>query len=197
MPPAKPLPRVVPETSTFWPAAKWEARSSVPTGKSASGVTENSTRARLMGTPCALKWPASGAVTCFGLRLPDPTCSAERPSFPSVFTCVTCGGMGIEIQKRERRGNERSEASAPRLAVVQPEDRERHALAPRRPRGGHAALDGDEAGAARAWSRFSGRKRLRFERQLNNARRRPRGPLPRPRGGRRAGGGGGGGGGEG
>ena len=49
--PWKPLPMLVPVTSTYCPATKWLARSSVPTGISASGVTRNSASRRLIGTP--------------------------------------------------------------------------------------------------------------------------------------------------
>lgn len=45
--PWKPLPIEVPVTSTNCPATKCEARSSWPTGSSASGVTRNSASLRL------------------------------------------------------------------------------------------------------------------------------------------------------
>ena len=35
------------EQSTYWPGTKWEATNSVPTGKTASGVTWNSKSFRL------------------------------------------------------------------------------------------------------------------------------------------------------
>ena len=43
MPPAKPLPMVVPVTSTNWPGTKCAAVSSAPTSSSASAATRNST----------------------------------------------------------------------------------------------------------------------------------------------------------
>ena len=49
--------RAAPCTSTNCPAVKWLARSSVPTGSRASGVTWNSASLRLLSTPAAAKWP--------------------------------------------------------------------------------------------------------------------------------------------
>ena len=43
--------------STYWPAVKWQAPSSVPTGSRASGVTLNSASLRLTSTPAAAKCP--------------------------------------------------------------------------------------------------------------------------------------------
>ncbi len=43
MPPAKPLPLVMPQTSTFWPTAKCAADKVAPGSKIASASTRNST----------------------------------------------------------------------------------------------------------------------------------------------------------
>lgn len=48
-----------PRMSTYWPGTKCAAVTSVPTGSTASGVTLNSCRRRLMGTPAAAKCPRS------------------------------------------------------------------------------------------------------------------------------------------
>ena len=62
MPPAKPLPLLVPHTSTLWPTTKCAADSVAPGSSSASGATRNSTSFAFGSTFALAKWPR------FGLR---------------------------------------------------------------------------------------------------------------------------------
>jgi hypothetical protein len=76
MAPAKPLPVVVPVTSTNWPATKWSAVSSAPTGIMFSAATRNSAILRLGSTLATAKWPRSAFETFLTLAFPTPSCSA-------------------------------------------------------------------------------------------------------------------------
>ena len=76
MPPAKPLPVVVPVTSTNWPATKWSAVISAPTGISVLGTTRNSASLRFGSTLATAKRPRSAFETFLTLALPTPSCSA-------------------------------------------------------------------------------------------------------------------------
>ena len=73
MPPANPLPVVVPVTSTNWPGMKWSAVISAPTGISASSDTRNSASFCFGSTLATAKRPRSAADTFFTLALPTPT----------------------------------------------------------------------------------------------------------------------------
>src|SRR6185503_15085240 len=88
MPPAKPLPMVVPVTSTNWPTTKWSAVISAPTGIIASALTRNSAIVRLGSTLATAKRPRSALLTFLTLRVPEPSCRATYPSF-SLLRCAT------------------------------------------------------------------------------------------------------------
>ena len=75
MAPWKPLPWLVPVTSTCWPLTKWSAVISAPTSIRLSGLTRNSASLRLGSTFATAKLPRSARVTRLGLRLPAPSWS--------------------------------------------------------------------------------------------------------------------------
>ena len=76
MPPAKPLPCVVPQTSTLCPTAKCAADSVAPGSSSASAATRNSTSFAFGSTFALAKWPRFGCETFFTLARPQPSCTA-------------------------------------------------------------------------------------------------------------------------
>ena len=60
MTPAKPLPLLVPTTSTSWPASKMSTASSWPSVYSAASAVRTSVRWRRGVTPAFSKWPVAG-----------------------------------------------------------------------------------------------------------------------------------------
>ena len=76
MPPAKPLPLLVPVTSTFWPTTKCAADSEAPDSSTASAETRNSTSFFFGSTFRRAKCPRFGWVTFFTLAVPLPSCRA-------------------------------------------------------------------------------------------------------------------------
>src|SRR5215213_5500455 len=86
MPPAKPLPMLVPVISTYWPGTKCAAVISAPIATSASSETRNSANFDFGSTFAAAKWPRCGLVTFLTLAAPTPSCSAVYPS----LSCVRC-----------------------------------------------------------------------------------------------------------
>ena len=76
MAPAKPLPLVVPTTSTFWPTTKCAASSVAPGSSTASSATRNSASFAFGSTFALAKWPLFGLVTFFTLAWPQPSCTA-------------------------------------------------------------------------------------------------------------------------
>src|ERR1043165_362640 len=88
MPPAKPLPMVVPVTSTNWPTRKRSAVISAPTGITESSLTRNSAIVRLGSTLATANRPRSALLTFLTFRVPAPSCSATYPSF-SLLRCAT------------------------------------------------------------------------------------------------------------
>ena len=76
MAPAKPLPMLVPHTSTNWPITKWPTVRPVPGSSSASSLTRNSASLALGITLALAKWPRIGLVTFFALARPTPSWTA-------------------------------------------------------------------------------------------------------------------------
>mmetsp|Transcript_19773 Transcript_19773/g.42981 ORF Transcript_19773/g.42981 Transcript_19773/m.42981 type:complete len:201 (+) Transcript_19773:213-815(+) len=76
MTPWKPLPLLVPHTSTSCPGTKCRALIRVPAGSSASADTRNSPSFRLGSTPALPTCPAVDLFTRLGLATPTPSCSA-------------------------------------------------------------------------------------------------------------------------
>ena len=76
MAPAKPLPMLVPQTSTYWPTTKCPTVRAVPGSSSASSLTRNSASLALGVTLALAKWPRIGLVTFFALARPIPSCTA-------------------------------------------------------------------------------------------------------------------------
>src|ERR1044071_7553653 len=74
--PAKPLPMLVPVTSTYCPGRKCAAVISAPTSTSASSETRNSARRAFGSTLALAKWPRCGFVTFLTLAVPTPSWSA-------------------------------------------------------------------------------------------------------------------------
>ena len=62
---------VVPVTSTNWPATKWSAVISAPTGMTASSETRNSAILRFGSTLATAKWPRSALRDVLHLGLAD------------------------------------------------------------------------------------------------------------------------------
>ena len=76
MAPAKPLPMLVPHTSTYWPTTKWPTDRLVPGSSRASSLTRNSASLALGVTLALAKWPRIGFVTFLALARPMPSCTA-------------------------------------------------------------------------------------------------------------------------
>ena len=81
MPPANPLPMVVPVMSTNWPGMKWAADSSTPTSRTFSGATRNSASFFLGSTLALAKVVRCALATFFTLAAPAPSWKAKYPSF--------------------------------------------------------------------------------------------------------------------
>ncbi len=71
--PAKPLPTVRPDTSTFCPATKWSAVNSAPTSIRLSSETRNSTTWRFGSTSALAKWPRSALEVFLAFLAPAPS----------------------------------------------------------------------------------------------------------------------------
>mmetsp|Transcript_25180 Transcript_25180/g.59947 ORF Transcript_25180/g.59947 Transcript_25180/m.59947 type:complete len:229 (+) Transcript_25180:267-953(+) len=120
MAPWKPFPMVVPATSTRCPAAKCEARISVPSGSSASGLTGNSCSTRLRVPSCVAR-----PLRRLSRTVPMPTCTASVTSPRSFdFTCVTWQ-LSIQSTVRGIRTPHSSQVCViPALTAMTPERRE-------------------------------------------------------------------------
>ena len=77
MPPAKPLPRLVPTTSTTWPASNTSTVSSWPSVCSDASPVRISATYRRGVTPALAKCPACGLVALRGSIAPYATWIAE------------------------------------------------------------------------------------------------------------------------
>src|ERR1700722_5962801 len=89
MVPWKPLPTVVPVTSTIWPALNMSTLSSPPVASSSPSplLKRNSCEVYPAATFALAKWPGSALVTREGRRLPMVTWTARYPSALSFLTC--------------------------------------------------------------------------------------------------------------
>src|SRR6185312_6109197 len=76
MTPWKPLPTVVPVTSTFWPGTKCSTVISAPTSIMLSAETRNSATFALGSTDAVAKWPRSAFDVFFTLARPTPSWTA-------------------------------------------------------------------------------------------------------------------------
>ena len=77
MPPAKPLPMLVPVTSTYWPGEEVRGGDLGPDRRPARLRRPGTRRACAFGSTLALaKWPRCGLVTFLTLAAPTPSCSA-------------------------------------------------------------------------------------------------------------------------
>src|SRR5579859_7531934 len=120
MPPAKPLPILVPTTSTYWPATKCAAVISAPTGTNASSDTRNSARCALGSTFAAAHW------LCYVLDLGATNAELQRDVAVAILGAVGDNLAIIDTQHRYRH-----------MAAIVGED------------AAHAELFRDEAGTHR------------------------------------------------
>ena len=90
--PVKPLPLLMPVTSTRSPAPKTSAPMTWPTSKPLRSSTRISARCRWAGALAFLRWPSSGLERRWGLVSPNATWTAEYPSRSGVFSCTTRHG---------------------------------------------------------------------------------------------------------
>src|ERR1035441_10157983 len=92
MTPAKPLPLLLPVTSTCWPLANTSAVTSCPSVYSDASSVRSSARYLRGVRPAFSNSPLTGLVTLRGSISPKPSCTAEYPSRSGVRTPVTTHG---------------------------------------------------------------------------------------------------------
>src|ERR1022692_1702988 len=92
MTPAKPLPLLLPVTSTCWPLANTSAVTSCPSVYSDASSVRSSARYLRGVRPAFSNSPLTGLVTLRGSISPKPSCAAEYPSRSGVRTPVTTHG---------------------------------------------------------------------------------------------------------